>query len=552
MNCLPIIQRELTVASRRRETWALRLFFAGGLGLAYIAALFVDRNSLRTQGPTALLFLAFAGFSLSIGAGPYLTADAISSEKREGTLGLLFLTPLNGLQLVLGKMVTHSLQVILAVLGAIPFLFLPLLLGGVTWGEIVRIVLVLLLTLLLSLALGIFWSTLAEEARTTGMGSIVSMLMLILVPWLGSFVRYLASGGTMSWNVMAAFSPAATLIQAFDSAYRSPGGRIAFGFSGAGMFWMSAALQVLLAVAFIAFAGVRLTRSWRLDHQTIGTPKEPGTGTGTGDSVDKRANSVPLRKRRFSRAQSRLRRQQPLVWLAGRHLDEGRWVWALRWALVLFFGIMLVIAVTTSRWQQGFIAALFATFFLHLISRLQLSWASIRWLQEDRRTGALELLLTTPITESEVVEAHHDSLRRAQRRILYILLGMNVILQVTVVCFWEHLHMDNDAGHMFTIFFVGGALVTLADFVTVRWLGLREGLRQPTPSKAASRVFVSLYAVAWAILVLMVVVISNGMQKDAAMTMFKFWYGICLGIAVVQVAECRRWLGKGLRVRAAE
>ena len=219
---------------------------------------------------------------------------------------------------------------------------------------------------------------------------------------------------------------------------------------------------------------------------------------------------------------------------------------------MLFFGIMLVVAVTTSRWQQGFIAALFTTYLFHMISRLQLSWASIRWLQEDRRTGALELLLTTPITESDVIAAHHGSLRRSQRRILFILLGMNVVLQATVLCFWEHLHMDNNAGFMFSTFFIGGALVTIADFETVRWLGLREALRQPTPSKAASRVFISLYAVAWFVLIVMVLVLSNGMQMDAALLMFTLWYGICLAVAVLQVAECRRWIGRGVRMRAAE
>jgi ABC-type transport system involved in cytochrome c biogenesis permease component len=34
----------------------------------------------------------------------------VSSEKREGTLGLLFLTPLTGMDIVLGKMACHSLQ----------------------------------------------------------------------------------------------------------------------------------------------------------------------------------------------------------------------------------------------------------------------------------------------------------------------------------------------------------------------------------------------------------------------------------------------------------
>ena len=36
-------------------------------------------------------------------AGVFLTADCLSEEKREGTLGLLFLTSLKGYDVVLGK-----------------------------------------------------------------------------------------------------------------------------------------------------------------------------------------------------------------------------------------------------------------------------------------------------------------------------------------------------------------------------------------------------------------------------------------------------------------
>src|ERR671922_741497 len=110
MRFLPIVSRELRVGARRRSTYALRLFAA--LTAAVISAWLC---SLPTQGqpPTALgksLFsaLSIMAFAYCLLIGPFLTADCVSSEKRDGTLGLLFLTDLRSLDVVLGKWVATS------------------------------------------------------------------------------------------------------------------------------------------------------------------------------------------------------------------------------------------------------------------------------------------------------------------------------------------------------------------------------------------------------------------------------------------------------------
>ena len=83
------------------------------------------------------------------------TADCLSQEKREGTLGLLFLTDLKGHDVVLGKLVATSVRGFYGLLAVFPVLAVPLLLGGTTSGEFWRVVLVLMDTFLFSLAIGI-------------------------------------------------------------------------------------------------------------------------------------------------------------------------------------------------------------------------------------------------------------------------------------------------------------------------------------------------------------------------------------------------------------
>ena len=60
---------------------------------------------LRSGGAGKALYTTLTGFAfgLCLLAGVLLTADCLSEEKREGTLGLLFLTDLKGYDVVLGK-----------------------------------------------------------------------------------------------------------------------------------------------------------------------------------------------------------------------------------------------------------------------------------------------------------------------------------------------------------------------------------------------------------------------------------------------------------------
>jgi hypothetical protein len=104
LNLFPVLERELRSQARQGATFWSRLL-AGGL----LIAMFGLGTGLGNQavGPSLGrdLFLALNGvayYILWLGV-PMLAADSISREKREGTLGLLFLTPLSATDLVAGK-----------------------------------------------------------------------------------------------------------------------------------------------------------------------------------------------------------------------------------------------------------------------------------------------------------------------------------------------------------------------------------------------------------------------------------------------------------------
>src|SRR5437588_7488784 len=100
---LPIVGRELRVAARRHATHSIRLWIALGamtLGVFF----FIASPGLSGEELAKRIFTAVAGLAMiyCLASGRLLTADCITSEKREGTLGLLFLTDLKGYDVVCG------------------------------------------------------------------------------------------------------------------------------------------------------------------------------------------------------------------------------------------------------------------------------------------------------------------------------------------------------------------------------------------------------------------------------------------------------------------
>src|SRR5262249_12624582 len=67
---------------------------------------------------------------------PMLTADCISRERREGTLGLLFMTRLKGTDIVVAKGLAHGLRALTLWLAVLPVVTIPFLLGGLSWSQV--------------------------------------------------------------------------------------------------------------------------------------------------------------------------------------------------------------------------------------------------------------------------------------------------------------------------------------------------------------------------------------------------------------------------------
>src|SRR5262249_11952150 len=130
MTFLPIVDRELRVASRRRSTYWIRAGAATGvMVLGTWSFLMMRQESPRQIAMTLFGILTGSAVLYSLLSGVRSTADCLSQEKRDGTLGLLFLTDLKGYDVVMGKLAATSLNVLYSVLAVVPMLAIPLLMG---------------------------------------------------------------------------------------------------------------------------------------------------------------------------------------------------------------------------------------------------------------------------------------------------------------------------------------------------------------------------------------------------------------------------------------
>src|SRR5882672_3391259 len=110
MTFLPIVARELRVASRRRATYWVRSGAALTLIVLGVWFFLVMRHEPPHEvGLVSFRILAGASVLYCLLSGVRATADCLSQEKREGTLGLLFLTDLKGYDVVFGKLAATSL-----------------------------------------------------------------------------------------------------------------------------------------------------------------------------------------------------------------------------------------------------------------------------------------------------------------------------------------------------------------------------------------------------------------------------------------------------------
>jgi ABC-type transport system involved in multi-copper enzyme maturation permease subunit len=460
MTFLPIVSRELRLASRRRGTYWLRS------GAALIVMMIGTWLFLvmRAEPPKELgmaLFCVLTGGAVvfALISGPRSTADCISEEKREGTLGLLFLTDLKGYDVVLGKLVAGSLNAVYSVVAMLPMLAIPLLMGGgITLAEFARMALVTLTALFFSLTLGICVSAGSRSAqKAAGLSSLVIIFFAAGIPACGALVAAIKKASAVNpWFLSS--SSGFSYYVAFDAPYKS----------SKWWFWVSIAVQNAAALFCLFLASVIAPRAWQ--------ERASGQQTLRWRELWKHWNYGWAAERTIYRQQ--MLDKNPVYWLVARLRSKPVAVW-----LFLAF-VACVWCALWWKFRQDWLnegAYLATAISVNLALRYWFAAEATRSLAENRKAGALELLLSTPLQIEEILHGQWLGLRR---QFLGPVLGVLAVECLFMLAIVKEAIPDDDRLFWFALW-TAGMLMLLADLAALYWVGMWQGLTAKNPLRAA-------------------------------------------------------------------
>lgn len=389
MNLLSVTTRELRAEARRPFNYWVRCLSAGAAIAVLIAMHPEGPNSVNLDGGDLFAALNLAILFLICVFGPMMVADCISRERREGTLPLLFLTPLKASGVILAKALAHGLRTTTLWLAILPVVCVPFLLGGVTWRDPAISFLINLGILFLALASGIVGSSYASQFRWAGLVSLLAFVVLLLLAAhlfvyflavasvipntlafrqieLGYFMNYalplLTGVGDVRANLTAAGATAGAKVSLL---------------AASGCFTLGCAA---LSGTALALAAARLKYSWRLQPASAFKLR-----------WIERMTRPRLWKPSHRKSLERALRRNPIGWLQY-HSTGGRvskWLW---------LSLSVVVPLSIFLWRAGFL------FFAILLTlALGLAFSAAGSFRTERENGVLELLLITPLTPRQII-----------------------------------------------------------------------------------------------------------------------------------------------------
>ena len=364
---------------------------------------------------------------------------------------------------MLGKFMAMSLNAIYGLLAVLPVTGLALLLGGLTGGEFWRMTLALLNALFFSLATGILVSAYGRDSQRV-MGATLGLVILV-AGGLPALVKFgLATGVPPDWECLAWISPYYAFGKALEPMYLWQPAK----------YWWALLASQSFGWCLLALASFLLPRRWQ-------GRAEVGERTRVLTVWPRRRSKGPAER---AGAREELLPVNPVLWLmsSGPDLRQVAWVIVWVWGAV----VLLVTSLApreTSAFALGWYGVRPFGFLLKWLVALQ----ACRFFVEARGNGALEMLLSTPLTSRDIIGGQILALKRSFLRPIVWLLAL-LFVPVVVQLFATRAWSSPEIGTVF-MGFVASCFCCLrmfADWYAVVWFGMWLALTLKKPGLAPS------------------------------------------------------------------
>lgn len=380
MNLAPVIVRELRAEARNRLNYLLRVLGAAALSVFCFIMFWDDAGHERGYEIfSALGAFTFLGILVIV---PLMTADCISREKREGTIGLLFLTPLTASEIVIGKGIIHALRALVLIAATIPIIAMPFLIGGIRLADVLRILCLEGTGLALTLSAGFLASCLCRHwVRALVLAAVFCVVFVLAFAYLpASLLLFQATPFGVPNDIGFLEGLAYTAVALFLGKFSWSITPVTNA-STVAIELLCLSLVVLLLT--IIFAASRLRRGWQDNppstkqlwlRQTFCTPRF--------------WTNVFRRWMRWKLARNPIGWLQQYSWSA----RLSRWGWC------------AVIIILESWFVAENFTGLRSWFpFLSNALLLTITFSAVSSFQREKQTGALELILVTPLQEKDLI-----------------------------------------------------------------------------------------------------------------------------------------------------
>ncbi|MBI9016649.1 MAG: ABC transporter permease subunit [Phycisphaerae bacterium] len=207
----PILEKEMTVRSRRKGMYWQRFMYIAILTLIIgIAGYAISERSISSAFQisrmsaivatitTTLLWVQFLAMQLLVVS---TLSTSINEEIYRKTLGVLMTTPINSMQIVLGKLFSGVFQLLLLLAISMPILAIIRVYGGVDIGYVISGVCITITAMLFAGAISLSFSVKTRRGRdaaskTVGLLAIAYWVLPMLMMLLMQF-------GSRFWSVIA-------------------------------------------------------------------------------------------------------------------------------------------------------------------------------------------------------------------------------------------------------------------------------------------------------------------------------------------------------------
>jgi len=398
----PMIWRELLAAYRRHDPRKARQRVSWvGAGLAAVILLANAFGAPFGFAQTLHQWLFFYGVYLAVPNALQLTGGMFAQERQNQCFGFLFLAGLGMPEIFISKLAGSLLIAATELLALAPFLSIPFLAGGISFALFSATLIVLPTLLLFTLALSAFGSSLCEEESTAKAVSVgVGAALCVLVPaiyWLKGW-----SGHRISDNWLLLTPAYAPWLIAFGSKTRS-GLEV----------WRNCGLTLGWSFALFVAAAFTLRKTWR--RETSGYIARPSHFQSFWRVITQRRN-----RRAWLDT-------NPMTWLAIADPRPERLAWS---ALAILVALWIVgFALASRYWLNNAVFFLTATILDGLFDAL-FCYTAAKFMADQRRTSAIELLLTTPLPDFRIVDGQYAALRARFQPVLAAVIGLNACLML--------------------------------------------------------------------------------------------------------------------------